>query len=308
MFGFIAKQLYIRGFKKGVREGYKRGKIFGSEKFVKSNSKLLGKYLDFYNKVFNFTIKTNKASFEKYNPPSHLANNSILSRGCLYVIGERAVILHRSVFSLCEDGWVSVTPVILRSLLECFTNSVAIVNKDSEYMAFKYYAHDFLNSLLDQDFDNYTKEFNTKQIDFQLQRLNQQDRDRAEKYKSEFMKNGKPRNYWYKPEYESVGDIFKVCNDKDSEWYKVYKNLSMSIHSSFIGSNIFKDQPDKKDINPREDLESTMLALVSSSRSLLEITNVRQQFEKLNLDSEVNQLIAELLTLNESNKIITPNL
>jgi hypothetical protein len=298
MLKFIAKKLYLRGFKRGVREGYKRGKITGSKGFVKSNPELFA-YLDFYNKVIGFAVKTNLASFKKYNPPNPLAERNILARGCLYIIGERAVVLDRSILSLCEDGWVSVAPIILRSLLECFTNSIAIVKKDSEYMAFKFYAHDLLNSLVDEYFSKEVKDFNMGQVNFQLNRLNPQDQGRAEKYKSEFLKIGKLRSYWYRPEYKTIEDIFKACDNKGLEWYKVYKSFSMSIHSSFIGLGIFKDKPDKRDINPREDLKAIKMALVSSSRLLLEITSVREQFEDLNLHSEVKQLIAELLKLKK---------
>lgn len=298
MLKFIAKKLYLRGFKRGVREGYKRGKIIGSKGFAKSSSEVFA-YLDFYNKVIDFAVKTNSASFKKYNPPSPLAERNILARGCLYIIGERAVVLDRSILSLCEDGWASVAPIILRSLLECFTNSIAIVKKESEYMAFKFYACDLLNSLLDEDFSKEAKDFNMGQVNFQLKRLNPQDQERAEKYKSEFLKRGKLRSYWYRPEYQTIKDIFKACDNKGLEWYKVYKDFSMAIHSGFIGLGIFKDKPDKRDINPRKDLKAIKMALVSSSRLLLEITSVREQFENLNLHSEVKQLTAELLKLKK---------
>ncbi|MCX5695623.1 MAG: DUF5677 domain-containing protein [Candidatus Omnitrophica bacterium] len=298
MLKFIAKKVYIEGFKRGVREGYRRGKITGSKGFVKSTPEVFA-YLDFYNKVIDFAVKTNLASFKKYNPPSPLAGKDILARGCLYIIGERAVILDRSILSMCEDGWVSVAPVIIRSLLECFTNSVAIVKKDSEYMAFKFYAHDLLNSYLDEDFNEYEKDFNMGQVNFQLNRLNPQYKKRAEEYKSEFIKKGKLRNFWYKPEYEKIEDIFRVCDNQGLEWYRIYKKFSMATHSSFIGLGLFKEKPDKRDVNPRADLETAKMALVSSSRLLLEITNIRGQFEDLNLHSEVKQLIAELLKLKK---------
>lgn len=298
MLKFINKKLYIRGFKRGVREGYRRRKITGSKGFIKSSPEVCA-YLDFYNNVVEFAVKANLASFKKYNPPSLLSERNILARGCLYIIGERAVVLDRSILSLCEDGWASVSPIIIRSLLECLTNSVGIVKKDSEYMAFKFYAHDLLNTLVDGDFSKETKDFNMDQVNLQLNRLNSQDKKRAEEYKSEFLKRGERRSYWYRPEYKTIGDIFKTCDNKGLEWYKVYKDLSMAIHSSFIGLGMFKDKPDRRDINPRKDLEASKMALVSSSRLLLEITSVREQFENLNLNSEVERLIAELLKLKK---------
>lgn len=42
MFRFIMRQLYLKGFKQGVKEGYKRGKILGSKGFVKLNPKVFG--------------------------------------------------------------------------------------------------------------------------------------------------------------------------------------------------------------------------------------------------------------------------
>src|SRR4030043_1286053 len=205
MLKFISKQLYIQGlkygFKKGFKEGYKRGKIFGAKGFVKLNPNVFGAYLEIYNEVHKFAIKVNKASVVRYNPPSPLAKQNILARGCLYKIGERAVILHNSVLSLCEDGWASVVPIVLRSLMDCFINSLAIVNKDNEYMAFKFYIHEDLNLQIDKDISKEVKSFSMDQINQQLVRLSLQNQQTARKYIEDFLKRTEPKSYWYKPEY-----------------------------------------------------------------------------------------------------------
>lgn len=288
MLKFISKHIYLSGFKRGVKLGYKRGKVVGLKGFVTSNPSDFAPFLDIHEKATDFTVKTNIKSYEKYNPPNPLSGKDILARGGLYTIGERAVILHRSILSLSENGWVSVTPIILRSLLECGINSLAIVNKDNEYMAFKFYCNEFLNTQLDKGFSQEIRNFNMNQVRQQIVRLNQADQKRAEEYVKEFLKRKEPKSYWYRPEYRNTNDILRAC--KADSMYEVYKFLSGPTHSSFVGSNIFKDQPDRRDINQRKDPKSTKIALGTSARLLIEITDIRNIFENLNFNSAAQAL------------------
>lgn len=298
IFKQLVKQGFKYGFKKGFKEGYKRGEIFGSKGFVKLRPSVFSAYLDVYNEVRKFAIKANQVSFRKYNPPSYLPKNNILSRGCLLKIGERSVILHNSILSLCEDGWASVAPVILRSLLECLTNSLAIVMKDSEYMAFRFYCNEYLNQIIDDNINQSIKDIAMEQVNKQLIRLSEENQKRAKEFIQSFLKRDAPKIYWYKKEYKNTEDIFSQCNGKDM--YESFKILSMSTHSTFMGSSLFKDEPDKLDINPRTDPKATKLALIFSSRVLFEIIKVRDQFEELNLSSEIQELNTKILNLKKS--------
>lgn len=287
MLKFIAKEIYINGFRKGVKAGYKAS----SQGFVTSNLDQFTPFLDIHEKATNFAVEVNIQSYRKHNPPSHLSGTNILTRGCLYTICERAIVLHRSILSLCEERWASVTLIILRSLLECGINALAIVKKDNEYMAFKFYCNEFLNTQIDKGFSQEVKDVSMNQVRQQIDRLNQTYQKRAKEYVKEFLKRKEPRSYWYKPEYRNTEDILTSC--KADSMYEIYRFFSGSIHSSFMGSNIFKDQPDKKDINPRNDPKATKMALGISARLLIEITDIRNIFENLNFNSKTQELRIE---------------
>ncbi len=103
------------------------------------------KYYIIHQKALEFAVFVNEQSTKRHEG----SKKNVLARGCLFKINERNVVLHRSILSLCEAGWASVVPLHLRSMLDCFINCIAILNKDSEYMAFKFYTIDYLNGQLD---------------------------------------------------------------------------------------------------------------------------------------------------------------
>lgn len=278
------------GVRMGFREGYKRGRVKSSKRYVGLNPDVFGPYVSLYWDVHKFAVKVNLVSYNKYNPlgPSYRGTN--LSRGCLYKLGERAVILHRSVLSLCEDGWASVAPVILRTLMECVMHSILIVKKDSEYMAFRYAANEYLNDLIaTSTADDSLKKHCREEIRKMLGWLNPEDRRRAEEYIEQFEKRTEPKIYWYRPEYRSTNEILQLCS-KPSQQQDLFRIFSMSTHSTIVGANIFKDQPDKIDINPRADRRGTIMALMGTSTLLLEVSDIRNQFERLGLEDEACEL------------------
>jgi len=286
----IARTIYTAGAKRGFREGYRRGSRKAPRRFTSLKPRAFQPYLDMHKQIQTFSIRVNQVSFNKYNAlgPSYRGTN--LSRGCFYKLGERAVIFHRSILSLCEDGWASVAPVILRSMMECILYSIVIVEKDSEYRAFLYQANEFLNDLTATSLADEAQKLNSKrEIQKALAWLCPQDLQRAESYVQEFLKRREPRTYWYKSIYKNTGAILNRCN-KPAQTAGLFKILSMSTHSTAVGSNIFKDEPDKVDINPRSDKRGTVMALAGSSHLLLEISDIRGRFEKLGLEAEANEL------------------
>src|ERR1700733_15527944 len=63
-----------------------------------------------------------------------------ISHSALFTLHRIGIVTHRSIRSLCEDGWTQVSPILIRTLLDVLASSYAIVSKyeDSEYMAFKF--------------------------------------------------------------------------------------------------------------------------------------------------------------------------
>jgi len=79
----------------------------------------------------------------------------------------------------------------------------------------------------------------------------------------------------------------------------------MSTHSTFVGVNLFKDQSDKIDINPRADQKGGILAIVGSATLLLEINDIRNRFEGLGLDREGQELRTKKSGLRSSYSLQT---
>ncbi len=63
-------------------------------------------------------------------------------------------------------------------------HSIVIVNKDNEYMAFKYYANEYLNDFIaTSTVSDDLKKFNRQEVSKMLGWLNESDRKRAEVYR-----------------------------------------------------------------------------------------------------------------------------
>lgn len=281
------------GFKKGFGES--RGK--GNKGFLFLNPKTVKKYLDLHNNALKFATWVNKKSDQEYEPPALKCEENVLVRGCLYKIGEWAVTLHRAILSLCEAGWASATPILLRGMLDCLVNTIAILNPahNSEYMAFKFYSLEYLNVMIEEK-EGSVFDFSKSQVDNIISRMGSPNQKRAKGYVQEFLKRTERKGWWFKPEYTSTKEILQLCN-KQYNMYFVFQIFSAVAHSTFFGFGLFKDKPDKADINPRFDPKSTKNALMFSSRLLCEVTNLRNEFEELKCDLIYKSLIKELVSL-----------
>src|SRR5260370_2910205 len=54
-----------------------------------------------------------------------------------------AILTHRSVRTLCEEGWTPTASILNRTMIDLFASCVAIVNDPTvaNYMGFKYMTH-----------------------------------------------------------------------------------------------------------------------------------------------------------------------
>lgn len=94
------KKALEKTYKDGLMEGYKKGLEDGEKGFITDNHKLYGKFYDVYKEILVFAIEVNQKSLKKFNPPSKYAKQDVLPRSCLWKIGERALILHKSIFTM----------------------------------------------------------------------------------------------------------------------------------------------------------------------------------------------------------------
>jgi hypothetical protein len=223
-----------------------------------------------------------------------------VSHGSLFTLHRCAIINHRSIRSLCETGWTPSSPALIRTLLDILASCYAIVSKpeDAEYMAFKYLCSYIIQTLDDPEAAGELRKLNREQ----LEKLRQQIRGQDLKRVDEFIANYKPQPYWYRPEFNSPGEIFKNAMPR---LFYMYRQFSGSVHGSFIGSLLFKDSPDFADINPEENPNRTRSAVVASSRLLLDISLARGQFEGVADKREYDHMV-KTLVLPQKNKVVPP--
>lgn len=181
----------------------------------------------------------------------------------------------------------------MRSLLECSLNLSAILTKDSNYMAFRYYCKDFLNDLINKKQEKRVIDSSNEQIKGLLKQLSSNDYNRAKEYVSNFIKKKRNKAYWYNPEYANARQILP------EDLYFVYNSFSCSVHSSFIGMNLFKDEADKVDINSRNDTNSIKMAIVQTSRLIYEITNMRIDYEGLDMKKKSKVMLNKIIELKK---------
>lgn len=280
---------FLEGARIGFKEGFERGK----KGFVSSNPEVYGEFHHVYKHILNFAVKVNITSSNKFNPPSKFANVAILSRSCSYKIGEHACILYQSIFSLCESGWASITPILRRSLVECLLNEYLILKEHNDYWAFRFYSHGFLNSLISEKDEPEVKEEARRELDKLFQQLSSSDAKRAKDYESAFLIKRKYNDYWYRPDFQSARAILPASI------YAVYQIDSSSVHSSLIGMDLSKDRPLEIGINPRDDAKSIKMALVGAFRVLYEIVNIRVQYENLDLKKESKDALQLIINLEK---------
>lgn len=104
-------------------------------------------------------LMKSKAKFEN---EQHIESNV---QTVFYKVNAYGIILHRAIKALCESGWTHVTPILLRTIMECSANCLAIVNNDlPEYMAFKYLYHEYVEVLRDSNSSDSLKSKNLSNI------------------------------------------------------------------------------------------------------------------------------------------------
>lgn len=212
----------------------------------------------------------------------------------------RGIVIHRSIRTLCVTGWTPVVPILVRTMLDIIASSYAIVAKpeDAEYMGFKYMGSYLIQAIRDAELPEPVLKFDQEQLEKLRQQLRGKDIERGERLIREYA----PQIYWYRPEYESPSAILKTAS---TDLSFIYRQFSGAVHGWFLGSALFDDTPDMADINPHEHPRRTRMAVVISSRILLEISYLRDRFESTNLDEAYKRIMKELY-LPQKEKVSSP--
>jgi hypothetical protein len=247
------------------------------------------KILEFYDKVQGFALQVNNAVLDK-NKGRHPKPTAA---GALWSISADIFTLHRSMLSLCSDGWAMACPIILRTMLELLMSITVITKKsdESEYFGFKYLYSAFKMMLNDSECSEEEKIHSRKAIQEGLKKLPDSIREKAKK----FIFQQKPGAFWYAPEFASPTAIFEQGDQHDIKY--LYKLLSGASHGGFLGLRYFKGFPDAIHPNPRADTRSQNFVFALSSRIMLESFYFIGKFGGVPLKQRYEELFKEFVSL-----------
>jgi hypothetical protein len=158
-------------------------------------------------------------------------------------------------------------------------------------MGFKYISHFHRTWLTDPQITVPERtEVNTA-LDMMVNRLEAADQVRAQQLRTQ----PKPQIYWFRPEYNSVEAIMKLCA---VPIYQLYRFYSGPTHGGFAGKFVFDDEPHLEDIEPRKHPKNVHRAVVASTRLLIELCRVRDHWDNGGAGEAVYQeLVGRIVAL-----------
>jgi hypothetical protein len=243
--------------------------------------------------LVDFSSRIQAASSHRMENENHIGANVYAS---LYKMTAYATTLHRAILLLCESGWTHVNAILLRTIMECSTNCLAIVNNElPEYMAFKYIYYSYLQIFNDNSFPERRRDVAMNDVEEGYNNLT----DETIKQKArQYIDSDRLDIFWFKPDERSISSIISSYGSDELKF--MYGALSLSAHAGHLGMFMFKDNPDEIVINPTDNPRKTNEVLVMSCRLLSELINIRNESEGLGFNSEYDSFIERILaTENE---------
>jgi len=251
--------------------------------------------------LVDFGSAVQSISNQLYKERKHI---NLLSFDLGTKIGSYIVTLHRANRTLVEAGWAHTTPLLLRAMLESTVNYLTVLNNaQPEYMAFRFFTHDYFRVLVDPEAQSSIKEKARSDIDYCLSLVNASNEHReAEEHIATILREGTIRTFWFSPDKNTVKDcILGVADPAVREALLfVYKILSLSIHGTHMGMVMFKDNPNDFDINPNSNPQRGAGALLISIKLLIEFLVSRCEVERLGLESDYTRLFERGQSLYEA--------
>jgi hypothetical protein len=199
---------------------------------------ILPTIIGIHDELVEFGSNLQGVSARRMETPTHIGK-------CIYFaltrINSDAICLHRAVLSLCGEGWAPITPILLRPMMECSSNCLAIIkNSCPEFMAYKYIHHSLLQMILDSEYPKDKSAAARSEMEGDIEYLV----DASAKAKARGYIDAESVDiFWFKPEEKSVSKIIK--NFGSAELKSIYGTLSISVHAGYYGMSLFKDDPTK---------------------------------------------------------------
>lgn len=231
---------------------------------------------NFHNEAVALAVKAAHESAKKYEG----APNDLVRDAC-HVISHDAVCVHRAIGALADAGWSGPAAALLRTLLDLNISALAIVKSARPKMAaFRYFYSGFRRYARDVAFPKPARDQMRSQARNRISSLPKSLRPEALDVLRE-----KDRPYWFAPEWHKPTDIIKQFGGDELNW--LYAQSSAAAHGTFFGMRLFRDEPDRIDINPRTYGPKAMSLDHASCRFLVEIVHIRDTVEQLGLARDI---------------------
>jgi hypothetical protein len=223
--------------------------------------------------VIEFALAVNgrvDAQFEK------IVTRGPLGYKALQRLHRTAIVTHRSVKSLCVAGWTATTPIVIRTLVDILVSVFALARnpQDAEFMGFRFMAHGLIEGMYDPDAEPVQQQRDAVLVDLLKSNLPATDLKRADDLILAYKL--KVPGFWYYPEIPNPGTAIRQNMNR---LWMLWHTFCGSSHGGDIGSVLFSDNPDGAGINPEENPRKTRMAIIISSRFLLDISHARAQSE-----------------------------
>jgi hypothetical protein len=214
-----------------------------------------------------------------------------MSSEALNVLSYYAVLAHRGIRTLCEEGWAPLAPILNRTQLDILANCIAVVADPTiaDYMGFKYMSDFHRKWLTDPAITDPEKKEAEAALALMVKNLVAPDQAKAYQVIAE----AKQKVYFFQPEYATTRAILDLSPHPIHNLYKMFSGVT---HGNFAGKMLFDDDPVAEVIDPREHPKTSKRVMVASSRLLLEICYIRDQWDNLGVAlNEYNELVQRII-------------
>ena len=199
------------------------------------------------------------------------ASAQSVARKALAWLAHDAVCLHQAIHTLGLKGWAFATPILARSMLDLSLSVQVIVNaSDPDVAAFEWLYAFAKDEPYRSDLKVQNEIAATKAQD--LAQMSLADRKAAEA----FLASSKAGHYWYSHRFKRPNDVIKAYGTGalDSTW----RLLSGSSHGGWLGMRLFRPDPLRFDLTPREDAPKAAMGIIQSTKLLSDLLRAWERF------------------------------
>jgi hypothetical protein len=208
-----------------------------------------------------------------------------LVRDALFVLTHDSICVHRAIGTVVDAGWSGPGAALLRALVDLNVSTLAIVNSANPPMAAFRYMHSGLRRhARDQLFTAQQRKAIFSRIRKRIALLRPELKTEALAVVRE-----RDRPYWFAEEFQSPTVVLDRFGVPGMKW--AYLQISAAAHGSMIGLRLFRDEPDRIDINPYPVGPKALALDVSSCRFLAGVLELRDAHERLGMAAEIAELV-----------------